>query len=612
MNQDNVDGRRPLPGLVKLYLLQLYPLAGLLLVSRFFLTALGLEGGPEPLFWSVACLVYGLACAAVIAGLHLRAAWAPGWSARLNFWLAALCAVGALRLGAALGRSGLWRFGLYEGSLIQPLLPAILAMHIPVFLAWRIYFARSPGLAQAFGARPDAAGKPLPPAGLGILRTVSTAYLLFYLVFFGQAFLAGIGKSSEAVLGAAVLLLDSLPAIVFFLYFACVTISPGRRQKSIVSPLFAMSFVMLCCTHLPWLLLPLLGQAGYGFYSLLSYFSQLPAPRLLLAFFSAVLAWKIRVDPAEQAWFADGRASGNKPAALTVFNLVLLYLAVNALADGFGTLFSALRADARAAIYSQVSPVVVGALLTGAASLALTLNGLAIYKRNRTPRSDKALSLLSFLSGALLGLAGLLPILINLFSYNDAPDYVMYQLINLPLNLPPLAAAVAALFCWRARYGGGERRGGLCPPDTPRLAFGLFCLLMIVLEVGRTLLNTAASTLATDPDSLTGYFARQGDTVNGLLYNSEFWLAYLVCPLLALKWLKTAPEKLPRFYALCVIWLCTLASSAINLLVGLLSYNLYAAGPILHQALDPLKQIYFYAILLFMVYLANARQDKPE
>lgn len=620
MNQDNVDGRRPLPGLVKLYLLQLYPLAGLLLVSRFFLTALGLEGGPEPLFWSVACLVYGLACATVIAGLHSRATWAPGWSARLNFSLALLCAVGALRLGAALGRSGLWRFGLYEGTLMLPLLPAILAMHIPVFLAWRIYFARSPGLAEAFATQPDAAGKPLPPVGLGILRTASAAYLLYYLVFFSQALLAGVGKSTEAGLAAAILLLDSLPAIIFFLYFACVTISPGRRQKSIVAPLFALSFVMLCCTHLPWLLPMLLNEAGYGLYNLLSKFSQFPVPRLLLAFFAAMLAWKIQADPAERAWFADGRAPGNKPAALTVFNVALLYLAVNILAEGLGFLVSTPRVTAQADSYPPVSPAVAGAVLTGVASLAIALNGLAIYKRNRPPRSDKTLSLLSVLSGALLGLAGLVPILINLFASNSEPGYITYQIIRLSRYLPPLAASIVGLLYWRARYGGEERRGGLCPPDTPRLGFGLFCLIMIVLEVGQKLLNTVASTFA-DEDYLTGYFARQGDIVNGLLYNPEFWLAYLLCPLLALKWLKTLPEKLPRFYALCVVWLCSLVSSVINLIVSIIVGYSHAQGPLLflNQALDPMKQVYFYAILLFMIYLATAYPkgaprpgDRPE
>lgn len=603
MSQYAPGPARPLPGLAKLYLLQLYPLALAMLCARFALAAVGLKGGPEPVFWSVVFFGFGAAAVIVIAGIHFRAGWARYRAAGLNLGLCLLCVAGILRVLIFVSEERLWGYGFGPGEMGLALAPAVPAMYIPMFFAWRRYFSGSSKLDEDFG--PAAPAMRLPPAGVGILQTLSASFVLFYLTFF--LIMAVAGGSEAFPEGGYAMLADSLPKIIFFTAFFILCTYPGRRQKPLLIALTAFAVLMGVWGHVPYLLAELFFRNGGGFslYSLLQTFSALPMDNFVMAVLAAMLAWKIWADPTEQAWFADAQAIGRVPSTFGLYNIVLLFYALSSMSVGLITLAYSLRGDGSSVGWQNISIFIL-------ATVTVALHCLAIYNRTAKRWSDNRLSLASFAASAVTALtvAGLL--LLDMFSAEEL-RYQFYSFsYNLPVFLTPLAGSVMALLHWRHAYAAkGENapgRASLFSLSGPPQAFSLFCVLLMVAMLSERIAHIAGGMLRLDDL----YPVREGAGLAGMLLDFEFWAAYIVCPALALKWLRAGLPKRGNAYILGAVWVGAIISSMLHGLLGLFSRRHYYDLDIyIHQILDPVKQVYICIIILFMVYLAASRGKTP-
>lgn len=325
---DSRAGARPLPGLIKLYLLWLYPLAVSLLCARPLLAAARMEDEPAAVIWSLIFLAFGIGCLAVIAGLHARAVWAPRAAVYLNYAATAICLGAIIHIFAVMPGLRQLRYIIRESEWVYILLfPAILGMNMPIFYAWARYFSASPKAAEAFGCAPSGSAT-LPSLGFALLQVLCAAYIAFAAVFALSFFV--IGGWDLIRDGGYMLLINMLPIPLFMALIFWFSSGTGRSAWPLFAVLGIFAGFMLIWQRLPYIFIMYLHdifEQGEVFPTL-GILNTVPMPVALLVFIIGILAWKIWADPAEQSKFKDGCKSVRTLDMFTLYGIILLYYCV--------------------------------------------------------------------------------------------------------------------------------------------------------------------------------------------------------------------------------------------------------------------------------------------
>lgn len=597
MSQDALS-RAPLPGLTKLYLVLIYSLALTMICSRLALTALGLKGGMEPLIWSIVFFIYGVFSIIAIAGIHSRAGWARSAAAKLSLWLCLLCAAGIVRIFISINQL---HYGLDFDDVFTVFAPAMLGMYIPIFFAWQRYFSASTKLDAALGA--GRGGVQLPPVGVGILQTISASCLLFYLVFF---LILGICGGKEAFTsGGYLLLAESLPQVVFFSAFLALALRSGKEKKPLLIALVAFALVTKIWSHTPYVLFIEIGD--FSIYKILKTFGSVPMSDVSIVVFALLLVWKIWADPSEQSWFAGEPAAGPAPSKMSLYNIVLLYYSL-------GCMTSALLNFCYYLNERSKTPPLFSVPMFALMATSTALHGLALYNRKAKRWSDKKLSAISFAASAVIALLVLGILVLDMFSPNEFTNKVAALSYAMPTYMLILGAALMAMGQWRAEYAQGRENAaeglGFYRLSAPLHAFAIFCVLLMVAMLGGKLSDISRYLLSYGEDYI---YLPDGSSLGDVLFDFEFWAAYAICPLLALKWLRAGLTKCKNFYVLAVVWICAMISSIVsNLLTLVARGGYYDFNYAVYQIVSPKKQLYIYVIIMFMIYLAKTWKKTPH
>lgn len=592
---------KPLPGLSKLFLVQLYTLTIALFGSRLVMAAIGISNlKDEAVSWSLVFLALGLASIVAISGLHLRAKWAPGITAQVSLWTGVLFIAICVRVLTVLG-DVYWYYSIGNVVMLSVVL-SFFAMHVPIFFAWSQYFSLSSKVRAAFGLG-GTGPNTLPPPGIGILRTLSAAYLVFFgtLIFT----LIRTGNSDTIAKTIFFLALVCLPAMimpVFFLFFS----GAGRRQKPLLLCLAVFAGVLSCWFFAPNLIRTVLAQHNILdgdqfmlFARIISSFSTVPTPLPFMAFLLAILAWKLWSDPVEQAWFVDGQKTPREPEVFTFFHIMLLYYCCTT----FCLLVLPLvmpNDNLGHSLYSQ--------LFALGMSLCIGLNIAALCKT----KFQKILRFLSYIMT--MAIASLF--MAHMFTSAHAAGDKELKIVTLLLTpsfyyLMPLLTSAMALLYWHNKYYRSESPTGygFLSMPTPLTGFALFCIVLMVNQVCQKVSTIIAGLSQADKDyfmPLVGY-----TDPDSMLLGLEFWIANLVCPLLALLWLRSSLVRRKRFYSLCILWLICIFIYKIQYIIPAISK--WDIAPFLEfELFDPIQQVYVYGIIFFMIYLACTKRQRGE
>lgn len=227
--------------------------------------------------------------------------------------------------------------------------------------------------------------------------------------------------------------------------------------------------------------------------------------------------------------------------------------------------------------------------------LIAALNAALLVNQIKKLWSQKTLALLAFAGSTLIAA---LSIAIALFGLAAAKGYLSAYIA--PFLLTPFSIGAFALLHWRARYASGtEGRGGFFSLQAPLLALALLCTLMLAGDLSQRVLQLILADY---------YWEGSNEFSPGIfLMGLEQWVAYLICPVLALKWLPDSQRQRGRFYALCVIWSVTILFSVLSSLLPMLMAPLGYFW--LSHMLDQNQYIYVCGIILFMVYLSRPRVE---
>lgn len=601
MSQNTAEQRpaRPLPGLVKFYLAQLYPLVVTLLLARQVLSIVGMEAeAVEPTLWSLATLGAGFSGVALLVGLHTRAAWVPRFAGNYNLALIALYLLLTARLLVAMAdlRFGRWRFE--PADLYLFLLPAFMLMQTPVLYAWRRYFTASPKVAAAFGSTPDDERR-LPGLGVAFLQVISAAYFTFFASFLGLVAWRASGEFSQGMWG--VVLTTALPFVIMPAVIYYLARLPGRPARPLYIALSVFGVVICLWTRVPYLVINLAVDSYNELSMLLSVPVTMPISLLPLLLCIGVLGWKIWADKDEQRWFADGHAASRTPSMFSIYALGLLFYNIGFLFNIVQAIILSPRYAALAAFWSDW---IIAILSLGLAALCVLL----LSQRARQGLGEKRLALLTFGGALLLSLAGCGLMLLDIAASNDKADLLSTLLRMFRVFGAPVALAIFALLHWRARYrtgvgeAGAERTGGFFGLPTPYLAFALLCALVMSGSLPEKALQLLGSLLADENDL---YWLRNTAGPVYTLLNLEYWAAYLVFPVLAFKsFKKLAAGQQARFFPLGLFWILAIAFTLFSEIAGLMQNSFFSYGLRSAVLIHPLFQTYAYGVVIFMLYLA--------
>lgn len=586
---------RFLPGLIKFYLLQLYPLVITFFAARLALGMVGVrvEQG-EIIFWSMVAMLYGFAGVLLLIGLHTRAKWAPRFAGNYNLALLLLVLVLVVRIVVELSDMRLGRMSFNRSESYLLLLPAFLLMQTPALYAWYRYFTASPKVARAFAITPKEASR-LPEMGIAFLRVLSASYLIFFITLLGfLAFIAD-GRFSSGTWAA--LLTASAPFIIIPAIISYLAFSPGRRARPLLIALGVFLVFICLWKHGGSYLWPYFGDRFSDLYKLLHIPLTMPMPLMLLLLCTCVLGWKIWADKNEQEWFAGGNTVSRTPDMFSIYAIVILFHDFAFLLNMTLVVISDWQKEILPDFWLKVVFLLLGLAL---AVMCVVL----LYKQLKQQANKKNLALFTFGLTFLLLLVGCVLMVVEIVSNHENARFFYKMRYGLAYLAAPMALSVFALLHWRARYRTGrEQAGGFFGMPAPYLAFALLCLLFISSNLPSKVLEPLDVLFARNDDA---YRHISMETILPyLLLRLEYWAACLVFPILAMINLKRLWLEQKRFYLLGVFWLLAIASSMGCEIASLATQSHlrdYGLGAV--RLLDATLQIYAYVIVIFMLYLA--------
>lgn len=589
--------RPALPGLVKIFLVQSYIWVATLFPVYMIFSIAQQEIGFEAACWGVAFLGLALAATASIVGIHTRAPWAPG--ACRAFCVAGLLLIAAGIIRILIGMDGM-RF--YLDDLVYAmrsggavLIPASILMWIPLLIAWHRYFAGAPSVRAAFG-RPDEPSA-LPPLGVGLLQLLCWMFLLVNAGLFLTLAAADVSAGPGFLPSILVL---SVPNLLFPAVLLILLRKPGARLLPLLLTVCAWIAVAAAWNNAMAYLVSDFFKQDIGFtYRFMPWVRLLPVSPMVFACLAAALCWRFATATEEGAWVRqdDGLAATIRACRQPLVALLTLYLAYTWLQQGAKVIPGIVHNVKDIPVYVVVFPVC--ALLLAAAGVFFAVSRL------RAEQDEPGRGVMVFFALSLCFLA------IAAVSYfleargRGQHGYLFRYMIPQYLVLAGLYIfGILSVARGHALARDGIRDASLHAMPVPAGCFALFALTVLASELLPMALTLVGSLW--EPDIANVRFVNDGE--GGLwksLLNPNFWIGWVICPLIAVTMLKRGLPSLGRFYVLGVVWVMALFTNQAQMLAGSLFSRRYSDFIVFPS---PRAQAAAVLVIIFLMYLSSSRE----
>ncbi|SBV98411.1 membrane hypothetical protein [uncultured delta proteobacterium] len=587
--------RKPLPGLVTLFLVQAYCWLACLFPAHIAFTFLQTDRyfSAEAFLWAGASLVLSVIAVAAVVGIHTRSSW--GIAAGRLFCIGCILAglAGCMRLFGILDFPLGWSsyYG-YSPSFFQngTLLLVSIAMYVPVMLAWYTYFGGSRAVREAFPDRDDPLPplSPLPPLGVGLLMVLCWIFLAAKATFFTCLWF-DLGRENLAVFWRALLLAS--PGIVFPAVILWMVRKPGARLIPLLGVLAGWFFLSHATGNygLIQFLLKDTGIETVSLYSLFTLLGMTPAPVAVLGIYCGILAWRFVSLPEEGAWIARPGGTGeNLRDGLPLVSVLILYLShvwVTFALMGATSIFKTFDRE-------RWPGLVLAALCAVLVILGVWLVFARLRSRKPVSRSGGGL----FFAGSIVCAALYAVSFLQMYMEGGSLEW-FYRIVI------PNGAIFAGLgilgFVLLARDGAPGR-------NVPAMPLAVSCfILFVVCSMGDEMVKAAVDVVMA---------LRGGDGESSYPWGRDavfryqaagFWLSWLVCPAIVICLIRKRLQSLGVLYAVCVVWLLGILADQVLAIGG----SFLGRGSMYMGVQSFVEvQIVLTAILLFMFYSAASRE----
>ena len=589
--------QRPLTGLVKIFLVQTY--CGLVGFSLAHISLVLVQRKEsliiDAFLWGYGMLLLSILAAAVIAGIHTRAAWAVSACRVLCICTILASIAGFVQACSFVDFEDL-AFG-YRSSpfLFNPecfFLVSLLTL-LPVQFAWFRYFGASAAVRGAFlGGSPQ--HDPTPPLGIGLLMVFCWVYSVGKVAFF-LCLCMGLDEEAGSYIGRLGLILLS---VVFCpMSILWVLRRPGANIKVFLG--------FLC----GWFFISSLGQQTNLLFNIVTRDLSVDPARLLPTLFSlemipvatvvvqlllGVFGWRVLAVSEDRKWFApredreDAFAGGLSWILLLVVYMCSIFLAYAG--NGLAVLW--FSDD-----IVQWFPLVVVALSVmglGAGVASVVLGAFMCHASCRHADAVKYAGAVCFAVGVALALS-----LFGDSLYRALED--PFEAMRLVFSVRPVVTFLGlALFGFIALMRCRTQACRASSIPSVVVCFGVFATALVGGEIVQMLVDMIVMS-ATEGESsyaLSSMRERADYLVPG------FWLARFLCPLAVLVLLYRGGVNLGWLYTLCIVWLF---GQFVSLSVILSELSFHSGAYVPHGFIASM-QIAMVVVVLFMVYCAHSKE----